>query len=390
MMKKMIAFLLAAVMLLSMAACGSSAAPAEGAASAPTSEASQESAAVSEAPAEEAPVEEPAVESAVESAVEAAASATEEAPAESSAEEPAEEPYDGTIMRVGTLKGPTTIGLVSLMDKAEKGESEGNYEFTMDTADVFMTSVVAGDLDLVTIPANVASIWCNKLEGAVTVVDVNTLGVLYMLSADDSITSISDLAGKTIVTTGKGNSPEWVLRYLLTANGVSEDDVTIEYASEATEALALLSSGTAQIGLLPQPFVTAAMMQNDKLRIALDLNNEWSAVSEGSALVTGVTVVRNEVLAQNREMVNIFLEEASHGVKQVNEDPAAAAELIVNMGIVAKAPIAEKAIPYCNLVCITGEEMKTMLSGYLETLYNQNDKAVGGAMPADAFYFVGE
>lgn len=298
-------------------------------------------------------------------------------------------PEKGTTLRVYSLKGPTSMGIATLLQDSKEGTTHLHYESTVCTAaDEVTAALISGKADVALLPANAAAALYNK-AGGFSVIAINTLGVLYVVENGESIQSVKDLAGKTVCLTGKGTTPEYALRYILAANGI-EDQVTLEFKSEAQEVVAAMSEDVATIGLLPQPFVTAAMMQNDKLRIALDLNNEWSAVSEGSALVTGVTVVRNEVLAQNREMVNIFLEEASHGVKQVNEDPAAAAELIVNMGIVAKAPIAEKAIPYCNLVCITGEEMKTMLSGYLETLYNQNDKAVGGAMPADAFYFVGE
>lgn len=297
---------------------------------------------------------------------------------------------DSAVMRVGTLKGPTTIGLVSLMDKAEKGESEGSYEFTMDTADAFMPAIASGDLDFVTIPANAASIWYNKLEGAVTVVDINTLGVLYMLSADDSITSFADLAGKTLVATGKGTTPEWTLRYLLSANGLGEDDVNIEFASEPTEALALLSSGTAQIGMLPQPFATAALAQNEDLKVVLDMTEEWTKVNPDSQLCTGVTVVRTAFLEEHPEEVAVFLKEHKESADWVNENPADAAGLVVDAGIIEKAPIAQKAIPACNIVCISGKEMKEDLGGYLEVLSDLEPSSVGGSLPGDDFYYIAE
>ncbi len=295
----------------------------------------------------------------------------------------------GSVLRVYSLKGPTSMGLATLLRDSNDGTTYFRYESTVCTAaDEVTAALINGDADIALLPANAAAALYNK-AGGITVIAINTLGVLYVVENGESIQSVKDLAGKTICLTGKGTTPEYALRHILAANGI-EDQVTLEFKSEAQEVVAAMGENVAMVGLLPQPFVTAAMMQNDQLRIALDLNSEWNAVSEGSAMVTGVTVVRNELLAQSPESVNIFLEEASHGVKQVNEDPAAAAELIVNMGIVAKAPIAQKAVPLCNLVCVTGAEMKTMLSGYLETLYNQNDKAVGGAMPADAFYYVGE
>ena len=298
-------------------------------------------------------------------------------------------PEKGTVLRVYSLKGPTSMGIATLLRDSAEGITALQYDSTVCTAaDEVTAALVNGETDIALLPANAAAALYNK-AGGISVIAINTLGVLYLVENGDTVHSVKDLAGKTVCLTGKGTTPEYALRYLLAANGI-EDQVTLEFKSEAQEVVAAMGEDVAMIGLLPQPFVTAAMMQNDKLRIALDLNGEWNGVSEGSALVTGVTVVRNEVLQQNPQLVKVFLEEASHGVKAVNEDPEAAAQLIVDLGIVAKAPIAQKAIPYCNLVCISGTEMKTMLSAYLETLYNQNQKAVGGAMPADDFYYVGE
>jgi len=247
---------------------------------------------------------------------------------------------------------------------------------------------VNGEADVALLPANAAATLFSKTS-TFSAVAINTLGVLYIVENGDTVHSIHDLAGKTVCLTGKGTTPEYTLRYLLAANGI-EDQVTLEFKSEAQEVVAAMTENVATIGLLPQPFVTAAMAQNENLRMAVDMTKEWDGASDGGVAVTGVTVVRNEILVKQPEAVEELLKDCFDSVDEVNNDPAAAAELIVNMGIVAKAPIAEKAIPYCNLVCITGDKMKTMLSAYLQTLYDQNPKAVGGAMPVELFYYTGE
>ena len=308
-----------------------------------------------------------------------------------STDAPETEPTPGAPveLRVFSLKGPTSMGLVSLLRDSEAGTTFNRYISTVCTAaDEVTAALVNGDADIALLPANAAAALYNK-AGGFSVVAINTLGVLYVVENGNTIQSVQDLAGKTVCLTGKGTTPEYALRYLLAANGI-EDQVTLEFKSEAQEVVAAMGENVAMIGLLPQPFATAAMMQNEKLRIALDLNSEWNSVASDSAMVTGVTVVRDEILEQYPEQIKRFLAEAAQGVDQVNDDPEAAAELIVNMGIVAKAQIAAKAIPYCNLVCISGEGMKSMLSAYLQTLYDQNPKAVGGAMPADDFYYTGE
>ncbi len=316
---------------------------------------------------------------------------TAEAETENVTEETTEE-YTAADIRVGSLKGPTSMGLMKLMKDAEEGLAANNYTFTMETAaDALLPKMIQGEMDIVLVPANVASVLYNKTEGGVTVIDINTLGVLYMVSGDDSLTDINSLKGRTIYLTGKGTSPDYVLHYILEQNGLSESDVTLEYKSEATEVAAVLANEPESIGLLPQPFVTAACAQNENLKVIFDMTAEWDAVQgeSGSRLVTGVTVVRNEFLQENPAAVNKFLEEHKASAEFANTNVEETAELVAAQGIIEKAPVAQKAIPNCNITYIDGEEMKAALSGYLSVLMEQNQESVGGKLPEDDFYYSG-
>lgn len=295
-------------------------------------------------------------------------------------------------VKVGALKGATTLGLLPLEDKAANGEAGENYEFSMMTAaDELLPMMIKGELDIALLPSNVASILYQKTNGGVTVIDINTLGVLYMVSGDSSVTGVEDLAGRTIYLTGKGTTPDYVLHYILSGNGVDADsDCTLEYKSEATEVAALLAENPDAIGLLPQPFVTAACAQNDALSVILDMNAEWEKLQgeDGSRLVTGVTVVRNEFLQEHENAVATFMEEHQASAQSMNSDVENGAKLAAASGIIAKEPIALKAIPKCNITYIDGADMKQALSGYLEVLYEQNPESIGGALPGDDFYYV--
>lgn len=294
-------------------------------------------------------------------------------------------------VRVGSMKGPTSMGLLFLMEEAARGESENSYEFRMATgADELLPLMIKGELDIALVPANVASVLYQKTQGGVSVININTLGVLYMVSGDATVQSVADLAGRTIYLTGKGTTPDYVLRYILGQNGMKDGDCVLEYRSEATEVAALLAEKPDAIGLLPQPFVTAACAQNGALSVVLDLNDEWSRVqkTDGSSMVTGVTVVRNDFLEEEEAAVKSFLKEHAESVKAINEDADTGAIYAVEQQIVAKESIARNAIPNCNITCITGEEMRKALMGYLNVLYEQAPEAVGGALPGEDFYYV--
>lgn len=308
---------------------------------------------------------------------------------------PADLPAD---VRVGSLKGPTSIGLMHLMDRASKQETADSYEFTMAAAaDELLPQVIAGDLDILLIPANVASVLYGKTEGGISVIDINTLGVLYMVSGDDTIQDMEDLRGRTVCLTGRGTTPDYVLQYLLKENGLSTGDVTLEYKSEAVEVAAVLAKTPETIGVLPQPFVTAACAQNEELSVVMDLTEEWdilqgrdASAQDGtrSRLVTGVTVVRNGFLEEHKEAVDRFLEEHAASAAYANEHVEETAKLVAAAGIIEKAPVAVKAIPACNITCIDGVDMREALSGYLTVLYEQDAASVGGGLPGEDFYYI--
>ena len=217
---------------------------------------------------------------------------------------------------------------------------------------------------------------------------MNTLGVLYIVENGSAVQSIADLKGQTIVAAGKGSTPEYALRYLLSENGIDPDnDVTIDWKNEHSECVAALASNQATIALLPQPFVTVAQSKIDGLRMALDLTAEWDKLGSGSTLITGVIVARREAVEQNPAAVDAFLKEYAASVDWVNANNADAAALIGENGIV-DAAVAEKALPYCNIVCLTGGDMQAKLSGYLQVLADANPASVGGSLPESDFYYV--
>ena len=159
----------------------------------------------------------------------------------------------------------------------------------------------------------------------------------------------------------------------------------MEWKSEATEVVAQLSTVDTGVALLPQPFVTVAQTKVEGLRVALDMTAEWKAA--GGTLITGGLIVRTAFLQEHPEAVKTFLEEYAASTQYVNEHVEEAAAL-VEQYIGVAAGVAKKAIPACNIVCLTGEEMKTAAEGYLSVLFDLNPKAVGGALPADDFYYM--
>ena len=357
-MKKLLALLLAAVMTASLAACGgaSSSSQAPSSEAAPSGEASSSEAASGEA--------------------DAAGTAD----------------YEKETIQIAALKGPTAIGMLQMMEDAQKGESPDDYQFTLaGSADEIVGRIVQGEFDIAAVPTNLAAVLYNRAEGRVQLGALNTLGVLYMLENGQTIQSVADLAGKTVHTISKGSVPEYVLNYVLAQNGLDpQTDLTVEYHTESTEVAALLAAGEAQVAMLPQPFVTSVLTQNDQVRVALDMTEEWDKVGDGSVLTMGCIVVQKDFAQNHPEAMARFLEAYDQSVAWVTDEAnlEEAAALCESFDIM-NAAVARQAIPECNIVFITGDEMEEKVGGFLQVLYDADPSAVGGAMPDEAFYYKG-
>lgn len=284
--------------------------------------------------------------------------------------------------RVAALKGPTAMGMVSMM------EENADCEFAIyASADEITPKLVQGEIDIAALPANLASVLYNRTNGEIRVLAVNTLGVLYIAERGENIHSVEDLAGKTIYSAGKGSTPEYALNYILTMNGLTPgEDVFIEYKAEHSECLSALLNDSDAVAMLPQPFATTALTKAEDMRIALNLTEEWEKLGSESGLITGVVVARSAFIDENPDAIAAFLDAYAASVQFVNENVSEAAVLVEKYGIVTAA-VAEKAIPQCNIVCITGKAMLEILPGYLETLYEQAPESLGGKLPDAGFYY---
>ena len=294
---------------------------------------------------------------------------------------------------VMVLAGPTGVGAAKMMEDngidANPGSRTWNFTLAADNSEV-MPAINTGAVDIAATATNVASTIYNKTEGKVTMLAINTEGVLYILEKGESVSSLADLKGKTLYcpATAKGANPEYVLNHLLTENGVDPAaDLTIEWLTPQ-EITAKIASSDSGVCMLPVPAATALLMKDQGVREALDLSAEWEKIVE-TPLVQGCIVVRTEFLEQNPDVVDAFLSEYEQSISYMN-DPAnldTAAELVAKHGITANAQIAKMAIPQCNLTFLTGAEMQQSVQDYYEILFQANPAAIGGAMPYDDFYY---
>lgn len=290
-------------------------------------------------------------------------------------------------IKIAALKGPTGMGIVKLME-----ENKDSYDITLfDSPDQLVSKIVNGELDGAAVASNLAPVLYNKTKGGIQLTGINTLGILYIVENGNTIKNIKDLKGKTIYSSGKGSTPEFVLNYILKKNGLEPDkDVKIEYMAQHNDLATAVASKKVQIAVLPEPFVTTTKTKDNDLQVAIDLTKEWEKVSEdNSKLVMGTLVFRKDFIEKRGKDVEEFLGKYKESVDFVNKNKADAAKLIEKHGILPNAKIAEMAIPKCNIVFISAKDGKDSLNKFYKVLEANDPKSIGGKLPDENFYYKG-
>ncbi|MDD2415003.1 MAG: ABC transporter substrate-binding protein, partial [Eubacteriaceae bacterium] len=264
-------------------------------------------------------------------------------------------------VKVAALSGPTGMGMAQMITDGVNLGDGVTTEFTVATApDQLVSQVINGDYQIAALPTNTAATLYKKTNGAIELGAVNTLGTLSIVSKkEEKITSIKDLKGKTIVATGQGSSPEYVLNYLLSKNGLTPGtDVTIEWLGEHSEAAAKLSSGEASIAMLPEPFATTTLAQNSDLEKSVDLSKAWEDAAGGVKLEMGCVVVNKEWAEKNPAVVKAFMKAYKKSVETINKADETAGNYVVSAGIMQKSELAQKAMPNSAITFINPSEAK--------------------------------
>ena len=321
----------------------------------------------------------------------AACAKNDEPSTSSSSSEPTSETYESVKMNIGCIAGPTGIGMAYLMGQNDEKKTANEYSFSVATSpDEIVSKFANGEIDIASVPTNLAAKLNSKLNGNVKMLAINTGCVLYIAEKGDSVQSVADLKGKTIYSTGEGANPEYVLRSVLSENGIDPDkDVTLKFVVENNELVSLLAKGDAEIALVPEPFLTTACAKVEGLRSALSIGDIWSDLGKSGNVYMGCVIAKADYVENNKAAVDKFLEEYKASVEKANSDVSAVASLCETYKIVGSAAIAEKAIPKCAITFISGSECEKALSDYFKALFELDPTSIGGALPESGFWYVG-
>ena len=294
-------------------------------------------------------------------------------------------------VRVATLKGAGAMGMVWFDHQASAGELYNGFQLVTATSGATISSAIQnGEADIVVVPVDVATRLYNANPGTVQVASIETIGGLHLVSSQKGKLALEELAGKTVyLSVTDSNASEHVLRCLLNAKGLS-DQVTIVSLGTPSEVVAMLSADREAVGVLPEPYVTAAGSTDKHLRSSLDLSKVWSEVcGEDAQIVSWVTMVSTEFAQSHPEALEEFLGAQEESTQAFANEPDELSELAVAAGLVDDIEIAEASFPLCGMTCITGNKMHVILADYLTELYEYDPALLGNVLPEVDFYYLG-
>lgn len=280
-------------------------------------------------------------------------------------------------VEIATLNGPTGMGMVELMN------DENVNITTYQSPNEAVSKLLAGEADMAAVPSNLAAILNTKTKGDIVAVTNLAYGMLSILGNDTDISDLKSLEGKTIVASGQGGTPEYVLGILLDNAGVKAEIKWLANHGDVAQAL-LAKKGT--IALLPEPFVSTAAAKSKDISVIADLDEAWNEFA-GTDMPMGTLITTKEFAAEKGEDIDILIEKLKASVDKVNSADEEVIAEIVEKGFIADKTIAEKAIPGCMISCTDSETTRNDLDRFYNELFKKNPASVGGEVPGEDFYY---
>lgn len=289
---------------------------------------------------------------------------------------------------VASISGPAALGFVKAMEpsidpQVRLGDTV-QYSFKEDEEAIY-AQLLEGKTDMAVVPTEIAA----KLyrEGAgYQLAAVNTGGYLYLLSADESISAVSDLRGKTVTIVGEKSAADVVIRELLMQAGIDPDnDLTLTYTASAETVMENVADG--DILVLSEPWVTDLLDENSDFSIALDIQEEWMGINEDEMpLPLTCLIVKKEIPIDRAEEWDLFVADYQDSIDWVNNNPAETAELLDDHEVGITKGQAEGVISRSNLEYLDAANTKSAVEKYLNLFLEANPDSIGGSMPDTEFY----
>lgn len=294
---------------------------------------------------------------------------------------------DGSKYILATLKGPSAMGMIKMIDSLNKGTGHRVEVKILSEPLQVRKMMLDGSADFAILPTTMAAIMYNKgLKYRLIAVPV--WGTLYLVGSEAGVDSWEDLKGKRIYVMARGMTPDVMFRYLLTKNGIDPDkDVNLDYSFPTHIDLANgVAAGQAPLAVISEPLASLVIKRNKDIRRILDLEEEWNRF-EDIAVAETAFLGKESVIQKDRETVDGIVSAYALSTDWVNQHPDSAAVLIVKYGILPDTDVAASAVPGSHLKFVKAYDAQKEVEDYLNVFYKLNPDITGGKIPDENFIY---
>ncbi|MFH0762187.1 MAG: ABC transporter substrate-binding protein [Bacteroidota bacterium] len=296
---------------------------------------------------------------------------------------------ESSDIRIITLKGPSAMGMINLIDSAVTIAGRPLAIEVIDEPMQVRARMLVDKPEIAVLPLNMAAIMYNKgVDYQLLAVPV--WGTLYLTGTDSTIRNWDDLKGKTVHLMGKGATPDILFRYLLEKHGISPDhDIRLDYSFPTHIDLSnAMIAGQASLAVLSEPMFSLAQARNPGIRLIMDMDIEWAeAVPEDPTFPQTAIMVRTDFARDHWKDISTIAEAWKRSTEFVNNNPEMAAERIAYHKILPDAAVALRSIPRCRLFFRYADEIRPAIKGNLNVFLIFNPDAVGGRLPDEKFIY---
>ena len=293
------------------------------------------------------------------------------------------EPADPNAIQIELSQGAAALGFAHLMEESELGATQGDYHFELKTSEAeVLSDFITGAADVAILsPESAARAYHDAKDGAV-IVNINAGNELYCISGNTELKSFQGLKGQTVLSVGQGEQPEYVLRYLKSQYGTQFD---VQYTS-IEDITAQLSADPSKVAIVAEPDASSLLAGVPGTVRAFSLQDSWENVTATGSLISSVTLVHRNYYENKRAAVDNLLRETAMSIVKAERAANQTAKLAGKFSI-TQAAVVPLALPYANLKCITGDQMKSRLGAYLIAIAEVDSAAIGRSVPGEDFYY---
>lgn len=255
-------------------------------------------------------------------------------------------------------------------------QDDENYDVTIvEGADPLVAAFGSQAYDVIFAPTNLgAKLYDSKPD--YQVIASISWGSYYLVS--DFEFTLSDLSNNEIITFGQNQTPDAILKYILSENDI---ETSFDYKDSLSSVVSSFILDSSKIYLLSEPALS--ILSETHTLTMIDLQDEYETLT-GYESYPQASVFAYKDLSDTQ--ISQIKDDLESSIESLNSNKEQTATLAINLGIVMEENVIISAIPRFYIKYVDALDAKDDIIAYLELLQDFNPNFIGEELPDQSFY----